>query len=73
MFCVFALARLMPAIAFHRGDVEALHEVVVLRDFGFGEVQVHIRAFDVNEKCENHLIWAPIFGLTASSLACLTR
>ena len=31
-------------IAFHRFHIHALHEVVVLGDFGFGEVQVHLHA-----------------------------
>ena len=31
-------------ITLHRVHAEALHEVVVLRDFGFGEVQVHLHA-----------------------------
>ena len=31
-------------IALHRVHVHALHEVVVLGDFGFGEVQVHLHA-----------------------------
>ena len=31
-------------IALHRFHAQALHEVVVLGDFGFGEVQVHLHA-----------------------------
>ena len=31
-------------VAFQRFHAQALHEVVVLRDFGFGEVQVHLHA-----------------------------
>ena len=31
-------------VAFHRFHIQALHEVVVLGDFGFGEVQVHLHA-----------------------------
>ena len=31
-------------IAFHRFHIHALHKVVVLCDFGFGEVQVHLHA-----------------------------
>ena len=31
-------------VAFQRFHAQALHKVVVLRDFGFGEVQVHLHA-----------------------------
>ena len=31
-------------VAVHRGYIHALHEVVVLGDFGFGHVQVHLHA-----------------------------
>ena len=38
-------------IAFHRFHVHALHEVVVLGDFGFGEVQVHLHALFEQFRC----------------------
>ena len=38
-------------IALHRVHVHALHEVVVLGDFGFGEVQVHLHALFEQFRC----------------------
>ena len=38
-------------IALHRFHVHALHEVVVLGDFGFGEVQVHLHALFEQFRC----------------------
>ena len=39
-----ALPQLSLPVALHRFHIHALHEVVVLCDFGFGEVQVHFHA-----------------------------
>ena len=38
-------------VALHRFHAEALHEVVVLCDFGFGEVQVHLHALVEQFRC----------------------
>ena len=38
-------------VAFERFHVEVLHEVVVLGDFGFGEVQVHLHALVEQFRC----------------------
>ena len=38
-------------VAFHRFHIHALHEVVVLGDFGFGEVQVHLHALFEQFRC----------------------
>ena len=40
----FSRYRKLLPVALHRFHVHALHEVVVLGDFGFGEVQVHLHA-----------------------------
>ena len=39
-----ALRQLSLPVALHRFHIHALHEVVVLGDFGFGHVQVHLHA-----------------------------
>ena len=38
-------------VALHRFHIHALHEVVVLGDFGFGEVQVHLHALVEQFRC----------------------
>ena len=42
--CANALPSIRLPVALHRVHIHALHEVVVLGDFGFGEVQVHLHA-----------------------------
>ncbi len=44
-------AQLSLLVAFQRFHAQALHEVVVLRDFGFGEVQVHLHALFEQFRC----------------------
>lgn len=50
-------------VAFHAIHIHALHEVVVLGDFGFGEVQVHLHALGERRASGSELLVTLEFSL----------